>query len=107
MHCLAYLSFPSLWALNAATSNASDAPGTITSRWFWINSHEVWYAYKGSLENPSKVGVNSGRSLSSSSKSGGADVDVDVDGEGFGLRVSNSVVVVFNLGASSFAFLMG
>ena len=34
-------------------------------------------------------------------------MDVDVDGEGFGLRVSNSVVVVFNLGASSFAFLIG
>lgn len=71
-------------------------------------SQEAWYACKGSLENPSRAGVNSGRSLSSSSESGGAGADED-DEEALGLRVSNSVVfvVVLDLGASSFAFLMG
>lgn len=63
------------------------------------------------MENPSRAGVSSGKSLSSSSESGGAGVDGSGDEEAFGLRVLNSVVFVVNLdfclGASTFAFLIG
>ena len=89
-----------LCALNAATSRASEAPSTTTSRCFWIYRNDSSYFPTPILAKPSREGVNSGRGSSSSSSAAagswaeapGAGAEVDADA--VGLRVSNSVVVV-------------
>ena len=93
-HCLAYFGFPELWARNAATSRASEAPGTKTSLCVWMNWKDFSYARRGSFENASRDGVRSGSPSSSSSSSsrasGGEDVDRATEP---GFRTSNSVAV--------------
>lgn len=95
--------------MNAATSKASEAPGTITSRLALINSQELSYPLSGKCENFSREGVSSGSSTSE-------DLDAEEDDDEakvsvaaatpLGLMTSNSVFVDLALSASM-APLMG
>src|SRR6267154_1344753 len=114
-HCFAYANWPFDSARKAATSNASVAPGTMTSRFAWIKLKDCAYCHSGKREKSSREGVSSGSSSVSSPSSssgedfGAADGDGALELEAAGFNTSNSVdlVVVVFFGTSILAFFTG
>jgi hypothetical protein len=113
-HFFANSNWPFDSARKAATSNASDAPGTTTSRFAWMKLKDCEYPHNGKRENCSREGVSSGSSSSissSSTESGELSGTTEGDGvlelEAAGFSTSNSVVVLVFVGASILAFLTG